>query len=87
MSLKLLRFGAIWCPPCNALKPIWEKIVGEYNDVEFEAVDIDESPKLATLYRIMSVPTIVFLKDGKVIDSMVGLQTEAEIKERIERYK
>ena len=85
--LKLLKFSAIWCGPCNALKPIWDKVVGQYSDVEFEIVDIDKNPKMATLYRIGSVPTIVFLKDGIVIDSMVGLQTEAEIKERIEQHR
>jgi len=88
MSLKVIKFSAVWCPPCRALQPIWDQLVDEINDVEFEMVDIDkdEENKSGT-YNVRAVPTIVFVKDGKAVDSMVGLRSAADIKERIEQYK
>jgi len=87
MSLKLIKFSAIWCPPCRALQPVWEQLVDEIHDVEFEAVDVDNEPKLAKQYKVSAVPTIVFVKNGKVADSMVGIRSAADIKAKIEELK
>lgn len=89
MSLKVLKFGAVWCPPCQALKPIIEKLAEEMEDVEFVSVDIDDESKieLVTKYKITAVPTMIFLKDDVVADSMVGLHKESVIKAKIEELK
>jgi len=87
MSLKLIKFSAVWCPPCKVLQPVWEQLVDEIHDVEFESVDIDKEPKLATQYKISAVPTIVFIKNGTKMDSMVGVRSAADIKARIDSLK
>ena len=85
MSLKIIKFTAVWCPPCQFLKPILAKIMKDYPDVEFEEIDIDEDQKTTAAYKIMSVPILIFLKDGKQVDNMVGSYPEPLIRERIEK--
>ena len=87
MSLKVMKFSAIWCPPCKALQPIWEKLVDEMHDVEFEAIDIDKEPKITKQYGVSAVPTIVFVKNGSAVESMVGLHRYDDIKAKIEELK
>ena len=77
--LKVIKFSAVWCPPCNALAPIFTKVMEGFPGVEVELCDIDENPDLALKMNIRSVPTIVFLVDGKVMDSIVGLVKKEEI--------
>lgn len=85
--LKVIKFSATWCGPCRALQPIWDQLVDDINDVEFEAVDIDTSGELATKYSVRAVPTMVFVKGGTVVETLVGLRSAAEIKEVIEKHK
>jgi len=84
MSLKVMKFGAEWCAPCKLLKPIWNKLEAELDDVEFVTVDIDDDPELATKYSVSAVPTILFVKDGAVVDSLIGLHKESNIRKTID---
>jgi len=69
----VLDFGAEWCGPCKALAPIIEDIAGEMADAaDFYAVDIAHAPEAAAQYGIMSVPTVVIVKDGEEVDRSVG---------------
>lgn len=83
MSVKVLKFGAEWCPPCGTLSPIIEKLKSEMPDVEFEDVDIDSQYELAVEHGIDSVPTLIFFKDGERRGSMVGLYSVDKIRERL----
>lgn len=85
--MKCMLMSAIWCPPCQTLKPIFKKVSESTEGVEFVVVDIDEEPELTAKMNIMSVPTIVFEKDGKVMDSMVGLVSEQNLRNKIEELK
>jgi thioredoxin 1 len=81
----LVDFGAAWCGPCRALAPIVEQLAEEYNGrLKVGQVDIDESRQVATQFGIMSVPTIIFFKDGQPVDKVVGLRPKNDLKARIE---
>ena len=86
-SLTVVDFSATWCMPCRMLKPIMERVEKKVNDVTFYNVDIDESEEIAKRYRIFSVPTLVAFRGGKKIDSLVGLNSNDDIIDFVERCK
>lgn len=88
-GVSLVDFGAVWCGPCQALAPTIEELAGEYatTNVKISKCDVDESNDLAVQWGIMSVPTIMFFKDGKMVDSLLGNQKKATLKEKIEKLR
>lgn len=82
----VIDFWATWCGPCMAMAPIIERLAAEYEGrVEIGKYNVDEEGDLATEYRIMSLPTILFFKDGKKTDiRLVGGQTEDNLRKNIE---
>jgi thioredoxin 1 len=72
----LVDFYAEWCGPCKMLHPVLEKVESKINVIK---VDIDKFENLAMQYRVMSVPTLVFFKDGKPVDGVVGFRSEDEL--------
>jgi thioredoxin 1 len=81
----LVDFWATWCGPCRVIAPIIEELAGEYRQkIKIGKLDVDESPKTASLYGIMSIPTIMFFKNGKVLEQFVGALTKPELKRKIE---
>lgn len=85
--LKVVKFSAEWCGPCKALAPVFDKIEASTAGVDFAKIDIDEDPALAQSMGVMAVPTIVFVKNGGVVDVIVGLQKESVIRNTIEKWK
>ena len=76
----LVDFYANWCGPCKMLSPIISEIANEYsNSVKVCKVNVDESQELALKYNIMSIPTLIFLKNGVVIKSVVGFCSKSEL--------
>ena len=75
----LLDFWASWCGPCKMLSPIVEQLANEVEDVKVCKVNIDEEVDLARKFRVMSIPTLIFMKDGKVVNSSLGLQPKGGI--------
>lgn len=73
--LMLVDFWATWCGPCRMLGPVIEQLAEEYEgkDVLIGKIDVDEEPELARRYGVMSVPTVIFLRNGKEIDRKVGV--------------
>ena len=86
-KLVVIDFSASWCMPCRMLKPIMERVETKVKDVNFYNVDIDESEEVAKRYRIFSVPTLVAFRDGKKVDSMVGLNSNDDIIDFVNRCK
>ena len=83
-GIAVVDFGATWCGPCQALAPSIDAMAQEYDGrVLIGKVDVDQSPDLATQYGVMSVPTILFFKDGAKIDQISGNFPD-KIRERIE---
>ncbi len=75
----LLDFWAPWCGPCQMVVPIIDEIAGERDDVVVGKVNVDEERELARQFRVMSIPTLVVLKDGKVVKQSVGAKSKSEI--------
>jgi thioredoxin 1 len=74
----VVDFGATWCGPCQALAPHIEKMAAEYDGKAVIAkVDVDDEPDLAGRFGVMSVPTVLFFKGGKKVDSVMGNQPDA----------
>ena len=81
----LVDFGAEWCGPCRALEPIVKELAQEYDGrLKVGSVDIDHAKTVAAQFGIMSVPTIIFFKDGQAVDKIVGLRPKAELKSKID---
>lgn len=85
-GVSLVDFSATWCGPCKALAPTIEELAGEYADrgVKVGKCDVDEAGDIAARYGIMSVPTILFFKDGEKVDTMMGNQPKNSIQAKID---
>lgn len=75
----LLDFWASWCGPCKMLLPIVEELSDELTDVKVCKVNIDEQSDLAEKYQVMTIPTLMVFKDGKSVDSSIGVQSKSFI--------
>ena len=72
--LAMVDFWAVWCGPCKMLSPAVEEIAKQYGDkVLVGKVNVDEEPELARRFGVMSIPTVVFLKNGREFDRKVGV--------------
>ncbi len=81
----LVDFWATWCGPCKLIAPLIDELAKEYaGKMKIGKVDVDKNSKIPTEYGIMSIPTIVFFKNGKVMNQLVGAASKAELKRKIE---
>jgi thioredoxin len=78
----VIDFSAEWCAPCRYLAPIFESISEKFKDLNFCKVDVERSNGLANKFAIMSIPTIIILKNGKEVSRKVGFMNE----EQLERW-
>lgn len=75
----LLDFWAPWCGPCTMLAPVLEEVAKECPDVRVLKINVDEQPKLAAKFKVMSIPTLVFIKEGEKKAVIVGVQSKEDI--------
>ena len=84
-SLAVVDCYADWCAPCKMIAPFIEELAGEYDSkVAFLKVDVDNSPNVAIQYGIRSIPTLLFFKNGKLVDQQVGALPKHVLKQRVE---
>ncbi len=75
----LLDFWASWCGPCRMVAPIVDEIAAERSDLKVGKVNVDEQPELAGQFGVMSIPTLVVVKNGRVTNQAVGVRPKAQI--------
>ena len=79
----LLDFWAPWCAPCRMVVPIIEEIAGEHPDIKVGKINVDEQPELASEFSIMSIPTLVVMKNGKIVTKVSGARPKKAILEML----
>lgn len=83
----LVDFWADWCGPCKKIAPMVDEIADEYRGkVKVAKMNIDEGQKTASSYGVMSIPMIMFFKDGKVLGQVIGAVSRPELKAKIEEH-
>ena len=76
----LVDFSAVWCGPCKMLDPIVKQLAGEWKDkVKVVKIDADQSPNILLQYGVMGIPTLLFFKDGEIIDRVTGYQPKDKL--------
>lgn len=82
----LVDFWAEWCGPCKMVAPILDELAAEYDGkVKIGKVNIDDHQNLAIQYRINSIPTLLFFKNGQVVDQVVGLKSKKDFKTKLDQ--
>ena len=82
----MVDFGATWCGPCKALAPVVEQMAEEYaGRAVIAKVDVDECPEASAQFRIRNVPTVLFFKNGEVVDKSVGAVPKATLSEKLDK--
>ena len=79
----LLDFWAPWCAPCRMVVPVIEEIAGERPDIKVGKINVDEQPELASKFSIMSIPTLVVMKNGKIVQQVSGARPKNAILEML----
>ena len=75
----LLDFWASWCGPCRMVSPIVDEIAAERSDIKVGKINVDEQPELAAQFGVMSIPTLVVMKNGRIVNQTVGARPKAQI--------
>lgn len=83
----VIDFWATWCGPCKMMAPVVEEVAKDYPDVKVCKVNVDEEPELSNAFKIVSIPTIVVIKNGEIIDSVVGYGPKEDIEKIIKLVK
>jgi thioredoxin 1 len=87
-GLLIVDFWAVWCGPCRMIAPIMEQIADEYADkgVTVGKLDVDHNPSSAARFGVRSIPSILFFKDGKLVDTVVGAVPKPALVQRLELH-
>lgn len=86
-KIMVLDFWAPWCGPCRMLGPIIEELAHDNADVTVGKLNVDENSVSATKYGVRGIPTIIFFKDGEIVDKIVGVKSKADFQLKIDNLK
>jgi|TARA_B100001971_G_C17923207_1_gene398878 thioredoxin 1 len=84
-GLHMIDFWAVWCGPCRMIAPIVEDLADEYDGkgLRVAKIDVDSNPSTTARFRVTSIPSVLFFKDGELIDRVVGAVPRASLEEKI----
>ena len=86
-GLALVDFWAEWCGPCRTIAPILDELAAEYEGkLKVLKLDVDENPKTAMRFRVMSIPTVILFKNGEPVEVIVGAQPKRNFVARVEKH-
>ncbi|MEX0812858.1 MAG: thioredoxin [Chitinophagales bacterium] len=86
-KVTMVDFWAEWCGPCRAIAPVVEELAGEYEGrAQIGKVNVDENPGVASKFGIRNIPTILFIKNGEVVDKQVGAVPKNVLAEKIDAH-
>jgi len=86
-GLAMIDFWAAWCGPCRMVAPVVEELAKEYaGRVKVGKLDVDENQRTAVRFNIRSIPSILFFKDGKLVDSVVGAVPRAYLEQKLQAH-
>ena len=83
----MVDFWAEWCGPCKMLSPVVEQIESEISDIKVCKINIDDEGELALRYNVMSIPTLMFFKNGEIAGQLIGVHSKTDIMAEIEKIK
>ncbi|MGH7232627.1 MAG: thioredoxin [Nitrospiraceae bacterium] len=84
-GLVMVDFWAVWCGPCQMVAPIVDELAGEYDGkLKVMKLNTDENPEIAGRYQVMSIPTVVFFKNGQPAEKLIGARPKRQFKEIID---
>ena len=87
-GLRMIDFWATWCGPCKMVAPIVEELAGEYADkgLRVGKLNVDSNPSVTTRFRVTSIPSILFFKDGELVDKVIGAVPRPHLEEKIQQH-
>jgi len=86
-GLVIVDFSATWCPPCRLIEPILDEIAAQRPDVRVMAIDTDQNLQTTVRFNVRSMPTILFFRDGQLVDRIVGAVPKLRIRATIEKHR
>ena len=87
-GLSIVDFWATWCGPCRIVAPIVEQLANEYADqgLKVGKLDVDQNPAIASHYGVRSIPTILFFKDGELVDRVIGAVPRPHLEQKVKEH-
>ena len=85
-EVAVIDFSATWCGPCKMLAPVLEEVASEFTNIEFYKVNVDENQEAAGEFGIMSIPTLLIMKNGEVLEEKTGYQPKEALVELLSKF-